>query len=144
MRNLLDLVNNSSSDFGYGQPDLHGPRISKDESTCELLISNWKPHLVVRLWILVSLSTEAVAIHDIVNDLIRAHGIGEKCYQTFKDERLGNDQSEKDFYYRLAKAGLKNFSHMKKLTKLVKSNGKEIVLMADRKSTCPNYFDETD
>ena len=46
----------------------------------------------------------AAAIQDIVNDLIRAHNIGEKCYQNFKEERFVNDQSEKDFYDRLPKA----------------------------------------
>ena len=81
---------------------------------------------------MVSLSTVAAAIQDIVNDLIRAHNIGEKCYQIFKEERFVKDQSKKDFYDRLPKAGLTTVSHMKKLTKLVKSNGKETVIRADR------------
>ena len=58
---------------------------------------------------MVRLSTGAVAIQNIANDLIRAYVIGEKCYKTFKEERRVNDQSEKDFYDRLPKAGLTTF-----------------------------------
>ena len=42
MHNLRNMVNSNSSDSGYDHPYLHRPRMSKDESMCELLISRWK------------------------------------------------------------------------------------------------------
>ena len=134
MRNMREMVSLNRKDTTYDHPDLHKSRISKDEAVvqamCELLSHSWKNPFSEEALDLMSLSSGAIAMEAIANDILSAHDIGEECYQKFKAERLVN--SAKSFYERLPQNGLKTFAHMKKMSKLVKCKGRETVLVADR------------
>ena len=63
---------------------------------------------------------------------MKAYGIGEQCYATFKDERLKEDPPAKKFQDPMKTKKLKTFSDMCEEEKKVKSNGRVIILKADR------------
>ena len=58
---------------------------------------------------------------------------GEAAYQSFKTKRLESSPPVINFYDTLPKLKLKTFSNMTKQKKKGSSNGKEVVLKADRK-----------
>ena len=113
--------------------DLQKPRIKKDEDTVSAVVS------LIQAWTnpfsekqdLKSISTATSAPRDIASDLIKACNIGEQNYGTFKTERLENDPPAKPFHSPLKTNKLKTFTNMCK-KKVLKTNGKNIILKADR------------
>ena len=75
---------------------------------------------------LISISTAKAAPRDIATDLMKAFEIGEQSYATFKDEKR-----KKKFHDPMKMRKLKTFSNKCK-KKEVKSNGRAIILKADR------------
>ncbi len=73
--------------------ELRQTRIKKDEEAVSAVVQ------LIQGWInpftenqdLVSISTAKIAPRDITSDLMKAHSTGEKCYSTFRSERLEKD-----------------------------------------------------
>ncbi|KAI0215013.1 hypothetical protein LSAT2_032961, partial [Lamellibrachia satsuma] len=80
---------------------------------------------------LISISTAKAAPRDIATDLMKAFEIGEQSYATFKDEKLEKRTPKKKFNDPMKMRKLKTFSNKCK-KKEVKSNGRAIILKADR------------
>ena len=75
-------------------------------------------------------STTRTAPRDIASDLMKAHDIGQRCYSTFKDERLEKDPSVKKFHDPIEMNKLKSFSILS-MKKQVKSSGRVAILLLD-------------
>ena len=113
--------------------DLQQPRINKDEETVSAVFN------LIQAWAnpfsekqdLISLSTAKSAHRDIASDLIKAYSIGEKSYATFRNDRLENDPPLKLFHDPMKTNKLKTFTNMCK-KKVLKTNGKDVILKADR------------
>lgn len=116
-------------------PDLQGPRILKDtadaQSLVDLMDNNWINPMNPNDMKLVSLSTGTLAPHNVSIDLIQAHDVGEKEYQTFRNNRLEAYPPQTQFYDKMRKMNLKTFSHIG--SKPFESRkAKDVVLKADR------------
>ncbi len=113
--------------------ELRQTRIKKDEEAVSAVVQ------LIQGWInpftenqdLVSISTAKIAPRDITSDLMKAHSTGEKCYSTFRSERLEKDVPTVKFHDILPANKLKTFSNLCK-KKAVKSSGRMIILKADR------------
>jgi len=81
---------------------------------------------------LVSISTAMISPQDISSDLLNAHSIGEKCYLTFRSDRLEKDVPCVKFYDTQPANKLKTFSNLLCKKKPVMSSGRTIILEADR------------
>lgn len=128
---LRDMVKGSKTELHH--PELQQTRIKTDEKAVSAVVE------LVQGWInpsgekqeLVCISTAKATPKDISCDLLKANEIGKQCYTTFKTERLEKDPPVKDFHDKMKLNQLKTFSSMCK-KKEVKSNGREIILKADR------------
>ena len=103
----------SQREFGFSHQDLQTSRVKRDESDVQSLVL-----IMERSWLdpfnppqgeLVSLSTATVAPSDVTHDLMDARKIGEKCYQTFKKERLQSDYPSVQFHDKMSKNKMKTF-----------------------------------
>ncbi len=128
---LRDMVQVNKS--GLHHADLQQPRIQKDEEAVSAVVN------LIQGWVnpfaekqdLISISTAKSATRNIAYDLMKAYDIGEQSYNTFKEERLEKDPPIKKFHDPIRTNKLKTFTNMFK-KKVVKSNGKEMILKADR------------
>ena len=62
----------------------------------------------------VSLYTSTVAPPNVANDLLETHRIGEKAYQSFKQECLEASSPKMQFHDKMTKMKLKSFSDSRK------------------------------
>ena len=125
---------------GYGlgkncHTDLQPSRIAKDEtavkSIVDLISGNWTNPFNAGP-ALISLSTGALAMDDVANDLTNAYQVGEDAYNEFKEERLQSDTSKIPFFTRLPRMKLKTFSTNSKTKTVDKAHWTVAVLRADR------------
>ncbi len=135
LRQLRDMVGNNSSQH-FSHPDLQLSRLRKDEADVNAFVD-----LMENSWInpmshddreLVNLSTGILAPPDVVHDIGEAHAIGEQAYQTFKEDRLEKDPTKVKFHDKMKKQNLKTFLNIKRKQGDGKSQGKQVVLKADR------------
>ena len=130
LRQLRDIVQGGPNSK---HTDLQRTRIKKDEQAVSAVVE------LIRGWTnpfsenqdLVSISTAKATPKDVTTDLMKAHEIGEKCYETFKEERLQKIPQVKKFHDPLKANKLKTFSYLGK-KKQVTSGGRTVVLKADR------------
>ena len=80
---------------------------------------------------LINISIAKTAPRDTACDLMKAHGVGEQCYATFKDERLKKDPPTKKFHDSIKTNKRKTFINLCR-KKEVNSSGRVIILKADR------------
>ena len=132
VKTLSGMIGQGSSKLPH--PDMYGPRIRKDEAHVKSLINlmenNWLNPLPPDESDLVSLSTCTVAPPAVVQDLLRALGVGEEAYQTFTWTRL-NDDPPSVKSHKTTKQTLKTFSTIS--TKTSRMKGQNVVLKAERK-----------
>jgi len=134
LRHLRDVLVTGKSDHGH--VELQNSRIKKDELAVNAVVEtlqNWVNPFEENQQELVSLSTAAAATRQIATQLLEAEKRGEAAYQSFKSERLESSPPVVKFHDPLPKLRLKTFSDMTKKQKKVSSNGKEMILKADRK-----------
>lgn len=130
LRQLRDMVQGGQN---AKHTDLQRSRIKKDEQAVSAVVE------LIRGWTnpfsgnqdLVSISTAKATPKNVTTDLMKAQEIGEKCYKTFKEERLEKVPQVKKFHDPLKANKLKTFSDLSK-KKQVASGGKTVVLKADR------------
>lgn len=134
LRELRDIVGTNSSRH-LNHPDLHLPRIKKDEADVrafeDLIENSWINPLSHDETELVNLSTGILAPPDVASDLLKAHQVGEEAYKEFRENRLEGDTPRVKFHSKMEKQNLKTFSNVNK-----KQTGKvlrqQIILKADR------------
>ena len=128
---LRNMVQGSDSETQH--TELQRSRTKKDEQAVSSIID------LIQGWVnpftesqdLISISTAKEAPREIATDLKTAHEVGEKCYATFKEERMEKIPQVKKFHDPLKTNKLKTFSDMNK-KKQVKTNERSIILKADR------------
>jgi hypothetical protein len=130
LHNLRTFVEQGSSEAIH--TDLQSTRIEKDEHAV-LTVMN-----VVEGWVnpfheneLTIISTGKEATSKVNTDLLNALKIGEAKYDEFKNKRIDANHHTKKFHDPLPMSKLESFSSMCK-KHVVKSQGKEIILKADR------------
>ncbi|KAK3728046.1 hypothetical protein QZH41_015787, partial [Actinostola sp. cb2023] len=115
--------------------DLQRSRIMKDEQAVYAvveLIQGWNNPFAENQD-LISIATAKGPPKDVATDLMKAYEIGEKCYATFKEERMENVPQVKKFHDTLKTNKLKTFSDMNKKKQVTStSSGRSIILKADR------------
>ena len=134
LRQLRDMIGHQDSDFSH--PDLHPPRIKRDEtdiqSLVDLMETSWSNPFSPEHQELVSLSTATAASPDIAKDFLGAQKLGEEAYQAFKQERLEATPPATQFHDKMTKRQLKTFSNIQKRTRS-QQQSKQVVLKAERK-----------
>ena len=94
------MVNLSNSRLAH--PDLQSSRIKKDEADIKSLIdvmeNKWINPIDPEESDLVCISNGSIPPADVVKDLLRAQEVGEKAYQTFKEQRLSIDPPIVSFF----------------------------------------------
>ena len=126
----------SRNDYQVNHPDLHLPRIQRDEADVPFLVllmetSGLNPFSPDQDEF-VSVSTSTVAPLNVANDLLEADRIGEQAYQSFKQERLEASSPKMHFHDKMTKKKLKTFSDIRKKLRNQQET-KHAALMADRK-----------
>ena len=132
LRQFREMINLTKSDVHHAE--LQSSRIRKDEIAVTSVVNT------LENWInpfenacdIVSLSTATAAPKDIVSDLLRANNVGFAAYQTFKEERLECQPPTVKFHDTLIKQKLNTFSNLSQTVKKVNTNGREVILKADR------------
>ena len=107
------------------------PRLQKDEEAVSAvvgLINGWVNPFAGKQD-LINIFTAKAAPKEIASDLMKAYEIGEKCYASFKKERLEEDPPAKKFPDLMKTNKRKTFSNMCKKRE-VKSNGRAVILDA--------------
>ena len=130
LRCMVDL-----DDYQVNHPDLHLPRIRRDEanvSMVQLMETSWLNSFSRDQDEFVSLSTSTVAPPNVSNDLLEAHRIGEEAYQSFKQEHLEASSPKMQFHDKMTKKKLMTFSDIRKKSQNQQET-KNTGLMADRK-----------
>ena len=124
---------NSSRHFNH--PDMHFPRIKKDEADVralqELMENTWVNPLSHNETELVNLSSGILAPSDVASDLLNAHQVGEETYRSFRKDRLEKESPKARFYDKMKKQNLKTFSNINR-KKVGKVQGQQSILKADR------------
>lgn len=135
LRQLRAMVGHDCS-HQVNHPDLQMPRIRKDEANVkafmELMENSWVNPLSQDRTDLINLSTGVVAPANVASDLLKAQTIGEEAYETFKKDRLENEVPTTKFHDTMKKQKLKTFAHIKKRSSTEQTQGKQVVLKADR------------
>ncbi|KAL8619632.1 hypothetical protein ACOMHN_019687 [Nucella lapillus] len=119
---------------GTDHPDLQKSRLQKDEelvTSVEETLANWANPFKCNTD-LMNIASGTVASKEIADDLKNAHTKGETDYATFKRERLESDEPTKKFYDSMKKASLKTFGSAAKKRKTKYSDGRSVILKADR------------
>ena len=129
LRQLRDVIGRDSSQH-LSYPDLHLPRIKKDESdvkaVLDLMENNWINPLICDQTELVSLSTGIAAPTDVARDLLTAHMVKEEVNQNFKKDRLESEPRTVKFHDKMKKQNLKTFSDIK--TKHTGNKAQDVIL----------------
>ena len=130
---LRRMINSTDT---FDHPDLHLPRIRRDETDIQSLIqvmeSSWLDPFQSNNEELVSISTAVAPPPDVARELFQAKAIGEEAYKKFKQERLESDAPATKFFDSIVKKKLRTFSDMTKKPHL-KSNNKEVIIKSDKK-----------
>ena len=134
LRKLRDMIGRNSSRH-FNHPDMHFPRIKKDEADVralqELMENTWVNPLSHNETELVNLSSGILAPSDVASDLLNAHQVGEEAYRSFRKDRLEKESPKARFYDKMKKQNLKTFSNINR-KKVGKVQGQQIILKADR------------
>ncbi len=128
---IRDMVQGNKAKLHH--PELQQTRMKSDEeavSTVVHLIQGWVNPFAEKQG-LISISIARTAPRNIASDLMRAHEIGEQSYSAFKSQRLEKDPPTKKFHDPVVTNRLKTFNNLCR-KKEVKSNGRVIILKADR------------
>ena len=107
---LKDMVQGGKSDYHHAE--LQRSWVQKDEeavSAVTSLLESWVDPFAENQD-LISISTASKVPQEIASDLKNAFEIGEKCYVTFKEERLETDPPKKRFHDQMKMNKLKTFS----------------------------------
>ncbi|KAL8572154.1 hypothetical protein ACOMHN_057829 [Nucella lapillus] len=119
---------------GTDHPDLQKSRLQKDEELVtyvEETLANWANPFKCNTD-LMNIASGTVASKEIAEDLKNAHTKGETDYATSKRERLESDEPTKKFHDPMKKASLKTFGSAAKKQKTKYSDGRSVILKADR------------
>ena len=135
LRQLRDMVGHDCSDK-VNHPDLQMPRIRKDEADVnafmDLMENSWVNPFNEGQTDLINLSTGIAAPANVARNLLQASQVGEQAYETFKKDRLENGGPATKFHDVMKKQNLKTFADITKKRRTEKTQGKQIVLKADR------------
>jgi len=128
---LRNMVQGSNMETQH--TELQSPRIKKDELAVSSIVDPIQGCVnpFSESQELISISTAKKAPREIATDLKTAHGVGERCYAKFKEERMEKTPQTRKFHDPLKTNKLKTFSDMNK-KKQVQTNDRSIILKADR------------